>query len=276
MKNIVSKMGGVSMNQSQNNKLTPAESVREMTKSPFFIAAVILFSLGIVLSLVNTFTGWLIKDLYTFANVFGFENTLHQAVALNDAGQWNVTYASLWQYINIVIYVIPGVLMALALWKVYKAGTIEKQNLDQLNKGMTIYQAVCWASIAVLEFLFLLSFGNSTAGSISDAEPGVSKLYLVIPVSVLVIFIVALFFCNSIKRALAIATAAVTDSPFIMDLSLFAPIFIAAAGLLTIVVPIFTGNIILILSSLCAGAAHILFGYLIYDYRQRMLAYATY
>lgn len=263
------------MNLSQNiGGGTPDSTIKNMAKSPLFIAAVILFCLTIVLNLVNIFTGSFARDLYSFADFFGFEDSFHKAVSENNAGPFNFSYIGFWQIFGTLITVVPGVVMALAVFKLYQE--VNEANFKNVRTMMSVNQIICCVSLVVFELCLLMALGNITSGSLSDAPAEVGRIFTVVAIALLVIYIVALFFCNSVKRAIDIAIGNVSDKAVTCDITLFAPIVIAVFGVITALVPLFTGNIVLILSSLCGGASHILFGYIIFDFRKRMLAYATY
>lgn len=253
----------------------PDKIIKSMAKSPLFIAALSAFAVSFLLSLINMFTGSLARDLYSFADFFGFEKAFHTAVSSGDAGRFNISYFGFWQVVGALLTIIPGVIMAFAVFKLY-SGEVNKGNLSLVKRMMTVDQIICCVSLGVFEMLVLMMLGNITAGSLSDAPKEVGTIFTVLAIGAFVIYITALFFCNSIKRTVEIATGYITGEAVVCDITLFAPIYIAVIGLITIVLPLFTGNILLILSSVLGGASHILFGYIIYDFRKNMLATVTY
>ncbi len=260
------------MNLSQNTVgNTQDKTIKAMSKSWLLLVALILFSLAIVLSVVNLFTGSIGYDLYKASDALGFEKDFHMLVSYDNAGQYNLGYFGFWQIVQVVLTAVPGIIMAIAAYLIYS--NVNKKNLSLARKMMTVNQAVCIALLAFLVVMVLMLLGNITVtdGGIYTTPDGVGSLVKVCAVSLIAIYLLAMFFCNSVKRAIDIASANLENQSVVCDITLFSPIFIAVIGILTIVLPIFTGNILLIAASVASGISQIIFGFILFDFRRKLL-----
>ncbi len=250
-------------------------TVKRVAASPVFLTAVILFTVSLVMEIISSFapSNALVSFLYDFAreNGFGYEmrQFLNEYDFLLEQDVAGILFSSA-----------PTIVMAVGLWLIYAAA--KKPNASGMSSaGLTVAKVMTIISlvlISIVTALFAIAFlgvsvGLNYADGIPDFAFGIVYGIMFVVAVAFVLYIVYLAkiiqSLNTVKNTVNSGIASDKVSGFVGVMCYIVGVITALNSIsgLLFSVPTF-------LSSLCSGVATVLFGVVLFRYRNAMRAFA--
>lgn len=270
---------------------TVLNTVRDCARSPFFLAAIILYTATILFNIVN-----LIQTMFVSSNIYNIPNVLF------NVSEDVLVASNISAIIVVVIGSSPAILMAVGMWITYASARGNDERMS--TSGLTIIKVIsiiflvlmCVAAGMMLLLFALMIVVISVTGLSEFTDPEIwaefgsaaeaavlAESVFVILLVVLIVLTAAIFTfaiiyyakiiktINVIKSTIETGTVTGKISTFVAVMAIIIGAFMAFPALYLLVM----GQFIMVLSYLLSALSSIFFGVLLFSYKNKMASVST-